>query len=72
MNADDIATVGSFLDSLSTLTLATYGPAGPWAASLFFARDEECNLYFISSQSSRHVQDLLTEPNVAVTVKWGH
>jgi uncharacterized protein YhbP (UPF0306 family) len=68
MNADDIATVGSFLDSLSTLTLATYGPAGPWAASLFFARDEECNLYFISSQSSRHVQDLLTEPNVAVTV----
>lgn len=68
MNPDDIATVGSFLDSLSTLTLATCGPAGPWAAALFFVRDEEFNLYFISSQSSRHVQDLLTDPNVAVTV----
>ena len=63
MNPDDIATVGSFLDSLSTLTLATCGPA-----ALFFVRDEEFNLYFISSQRSRHVRDLLTDPNVAVTV----
>ena len=68
MNRDDIATVGSFLDSISALTLATNGPAGPWAASLFFAHDEEFNLYFISSQDSRHVQDLITEPTVAVTV----
>ncbi len=68
MNRDDIAAVGSFLDSISALTLATSGPAGPWAASLFFVHDEEFNLYFISSQNSRHVQDLLTEPTVAVTV----
>ena len=72
MNPDDIAAVGSFLDSFSTLTLATYGPAGPWATSLFFARDEELNLYFVSSQRARHVKDLLSEPTVAVTVNGIH
>lgn len=72
MNPGDIATVGSFLDSFSTLTLATYGPTGPWAASLFFARDEELNLYFMSSRRTRHVKDLLTEPTVAVTVNEDH
>lgn len=60
--------VGAFLDSCGTLTLATSGPAGAWAASLFFARDAHLNLYFISSTETRHVQDFLANPSVAVTV----
>ena len=72
MTPDNIVTVGSFLDLFSTLTLATHGPAGPWAASLFFARDAELNLYFISSRSTRHAKDLLADRTVAVTVNADH
>ena len=72
MTPEDFTTIGTFLDSCGTLTLATYGPAGPWAASLFFARDRQLNLYFISSRKSRHVQDLLASGTVAVTVNADH
>jgi len=68
MTPEEYSAVGAFLDSCGTLTLATSGPAGAWAASLFFARDAQLNLYFISSTETRHVQDFLANPLVAVTV----
>lgn len=68
MSPEETATVGAFLDSYSTLTLATHGPDGPWAATVFFARDAALNLYFISSRTTRHVRDLLANPAVAATV----
>ncbi len=68
MNPEETATVGAFLDSYSTLTLATHGPDGPWAATVFFARDAALNLYFISSRTTRHARDLLANPEVAATV----
>lgn len=72
MTPEDIRTIGSFLDSFGTMTLATHGPVGPWAASLFFARDEQLNLYFISSMHSNHVKELLAADTVAVTVNADH
>jgi len=68
MTPEEYSAVGAFLDSCGTLTLATSGPDGAWAASLFFSRDAQLNLYFISSGETRHVQDLLANPSVAVTV----
>jgi len=68
MTPEEHSAVGALLDSCGTLTLATSGPAGAWAASLFFARDAYLNLYFISSAETRHVQDFLANPSVAVTV----
>lgn len=68
MTRCDVATVGAFLDDFYTLTLATQGADGPWAASLFFVRDRHLNLYFLSSRRARHVDHLLAWPGVALTV----
>jgi len=68
MSPEETATVGAFLDSYATLTLATQGPDGPWAATVFFAHDTALDLYFISSRATRHIRDLLANPEVAATV----
>jgi len=68
MSPEDTAAVGAFLDSYATLTLATQGPEGPWAATLFYAHDSALHLYFLSSRTTRHVRDLLANPEVAATV----
>lgn len=72
MTRQEVERVGSFLDSLNTMTLATQGPAGPWAATVFFVRDDALNLYFVSSPETRHVRDLLAAGAVAVTVNGDH
>jgi len=58
------------LDYLGThhvMTLATHGPAGPWAAAVFYVSDGT-TLYFLSSPSSRHCRNLSDNPQVAVTI----
>jgi uncharacterized protein YhbP (UPF0306 family) len=59
-----------FLRRHDTMTLATTGPGGePQAAAVFYAADEELNLYFLSDPSSRHARNLREEPHVAATVQ---
>lgn len=50
------------------MTLATHGPAGPWAAAVFYV-NEGLRLYFLSSPSSRHGRDLSADPRVAATIQ---
>jgi len=68
MTPDELNAIGQILDSVGTLTLATCDSSVPWATSLFFARDENLNLYFLSGQRTRHIRNLLTSNSVAVTV----
>jgi uncharacterized protein YhbP (UPF0306 family) len=70
MSDDDTrAAIGAFLAAHSTLTLSTVGPAGqPMAASLFFAANPELRLFWLSSPTSRHSQNLARQSAVAVTV----
>ena len=49
------------------MTLATQGPAGPWAAAVFYANNG-FNLYFVSSPASRHSRNLAVQPAVTATV----
>lgn len=72
MTSEDYRNLGAFLDSFGTLTLATHGDSGPWAATLFFAHDQQLNLYFVSSNNSRHVRDSLSADKVAATVNADH
>jgi len=72
MTPENYKTLGSFLDSFGTLTLATHGASGPWAATLFFVHDPQLNLYFISGRNSRHVRDSLTTGRVAATINADH
>jgi uncharacterized protein YhbP (UPF0306 family) len=59
-----------FLRGHDTMTLATLGPDGtPQAAAVFYAADDEFNLYFLSDPSTRHGRDLKLHPRVAATVQ---
>ena len=60
--------VRRLLERFSTATLATAGPAGPWAAAVFFASDAELRLYFVSDPNTRHGRDLAADPRVSATV----
>lgn len=62
--------VQAFLAEHNCMTLATVGPDGaPQAAAVFYAADEGFNLYFLSSPTSRHSQNLARQPAVAATIQ---
>ena len=65
--------VADFLASLTTITLATVDQHGePCAAAVYFAHDENLNLYFLSAKSTVHSANLLAHPHVAGTVYEEH
>lgn len=67
--AGSLAPLLAVCEATPVLTLATVSPDGaPAAASLFFAYDENLHLYFLSAEHTQHVQNLLHEPRVAVTI----
>lgn len=64
------ARVATFLAEHTTLTLATVGPDGaPAAAAVFYAIDDDLNLYFLSEERTQHGQNLLADPRVAGTIQ---
>ncbi|EJW13220.1 putative Pyridoxamine 5'-phosphate oxidase [Rhodovulum sp. PH10] len=70
---DDIPTnnlrdrLAAFLDAHHVMSLATIGPQGPHAASLFYARDG-LDLVWVSEDTTRHSRDLANDPRAAATV----
>lgn len=61
--------VGGCFARCSTLSLATVAADGsPHAANLYFAADDELNLYFVSDPASLHSRHLQARPDVAATV----
>jgi uncharacterized protein len=67
MSADLAGRIADFLDAHQVMSLATAGPDGPHAASLFYARDG-MTLAWVSDPASRHSRDLAALPRVAATV----
>lgn len=61
------AEVMAYLAERHSLTLATSGPGGPWAAGLYFA-NEGLKLYFLSDPATRHCQDIAVNPRVAAAI----
>ncbi|HEY6002001.1 MAG TPA: pyridoxamine 5'-phosphate oxidase family protein [Anaeromyxobacter sp.] len=57
----------AYLAGHNVLTLSTFGPAGPWAAAVFYVNDG-LRLYFLSSPRSRHAQDLAADPRTAAAI----
>lgn len=57
-----------FLDEVSTLTLATCTAENPWAATVFFAADQQFNLYFVSDHRTQHGRDMAANGQVAATI----
>ena len=59
--------IEAFLRAHHVMTLATTGPAGPWAAAVFYASDG-LTLYFVSAPTSRHSLEIEAGGVVAATI----
>lgn len=57
--------ISEFMRRHNTVTLATLGPAGPWAAAVFYVHDATLTLFFLSDPETRHGRDLATQGVVA-------
>lgn len=60
--------VQGYLQEHHVATLATDGSEGIWAAAVFYVSDGT-TLYFLSSPTSRHCQNLTHSARVAVTIQ---
>jgi len=69
MSSNELQTIRAFVESQSTLALATVDAKGhPQAAPLFYVSDEALNLYWLSSPTSRHSVNLTAREHVAATI----
>jgi len=60
--------IRQMLASHATMTLATAGPEGPWAAAVFYASDGAFHLYFVTEPHTRHGADLTRAGRVAAAI----
>lgn len=65
---DTEKTIRQYLQSAKMMQLATVADDQPWCCSLFYAPDEELNIYWISLPDTRHSQAILSNNRVAATV----
>lgn len=56
------------LDSTKFMALATRGPEGLWNHAVFYAYDQDLNVYFMSRTDSRHMQNILANAEAAVAI----
>ena len=66
---DPTAIIRAFLETQSTLALATVDSEGqPDIAPLFYVSDDQLNFYWLSAPTSRHSANLVARKRVAGTV----
>lgn len=63
--------VFDFLTLHKLMIIATYGEH-PWIASVFYSFDKELNIFFISSPTTLHGQQMKTNKMVAVAIADSH
>jgi uncharacterized protein YhbP (UPF0306 family) len=56
------------LDEMPLMQLATVGDNQPWVVSVYFAMDNQHNLYWMSRDTRRHSKLITDNPKVAATV----
>lgn len=61
----------SYLNSQKIMALSTYDH-GLWSCNVYFVVDDDLSLYFSSSDKSKHIQQIHSNPNVAFSVYDSH
>ena len=64
----DTAPLKAFLQSETVLTLSINDEKGPWTAPVLYVADEDLNLYFLSSSSTRHIASLPEDGGIAASI----
>ena len=62
------SSINRYLVRHTTLSLATCHDGRPWSTDLFYASDDSCQLYFVSSVTTLHCQHIAANPRVAVSI----
>jgi uncharacterized protein YhbP (UPF0306 family) len=60
--------IASYLKDAKLMQLSTSADNQPWACSVWFASDEDLNLYWFSSTERRHSKEVTKNPKVAGTI----
>ena len=66
--AADTSPLKAFLQAESVLTLSVNDDQGPWTAPVLYVADEDLNLYFLSSSSTRHIASLPEDGCIAASI----
>ncbi len=67
--SDDHTRILNYLATHNTMTLATLGEDGPWAAAVFYANGDNFNFFFKTSPSTRHGIDITQTAQIAATIQ---
>src|SRR3989339_611589 len=63
--------LNEFLNSQKLLSLSTLDEqGGPWLCSLYFGVDDSFNLFWVSSEDTRHSKYIKNNSQVAFNVAW--
>jgi len=70
------SSICQYLTRHTTLSLATCHDNRAWSTDLFYASDDSCRLYFVSSGTTRHCQHIADNPQVSASISgefadWG-
>lgn len=73
MKSDVIeSTIREYIPQIIHMSLATVKDNKPWVCEVHFSYDDKLNLYFVSSQETRHAQELIANPHVAGNIVTQH
>lgn len=64
--------IKEYLNEANLMQLATVSNGKPWICSMWFVVDEDLNLYFFSSITTRHSQEISKDSSVAVAICLPH
>ena len=64
---DPRSEVQAYLEAHNTVSLATVGPDGPWASTVFYV-NLGLNLYFLSEPTTQHSRNMTANPTISATI----
>ncbi|MCA9380852.1 pyridoxamine 5'-phosphate oxidase family protein [Candidatus Dojkabacteria bacterium] len=62
--------IKTFLENNKLVTIATEDSGNPWICNVYYASDDDLNLYFLSSIEENHSKHIEENNNIAFTVVW--
>ena len=60
--------IKEYLEEAKMMQLATCSNDQPWVCNIWFAADEDLNIYWFSAETWRHSKEVLQNPKVAAAI----
>ncbi len=60
--------IQQYLKDARMMQLATVAEGKPWVCNVWFAADKDMNIYWFSSVTRRHSEEVMKDPNVAAAI----